>query len=159
MKTKLCTKCKKDLPITKFSKDNRRKSGLQNNCKNCRHIQYKSWCASNKEYTNKYRREQKRLRYLYLLTYLSKHGCVDCGETDPIVLEFDHVKGKKISELSRMAHSRRPIDIIQKEIEKCEIRCSNCHKIKTAKEQNWYHYVDFSTMTLKPEQMVLPNQT
>lgn len=89
------------------------------------------------------------MRYLYLLTYLSKHGCVDCGERDPVVLEFDHVMGDKITELSKMAHDVRPMKVIQKEVEKCEVRCSNCHKRKTAKEQNWYYYVDFSNMTLK----------
>lgn len=99
------------------------------------------------------------MRYLYLLTYLSNHGCVDCGETDPVVLDFDHVTGSKITELSKMAHDVKPMSVIQAEIEKCQVRCSNCHRKKTAKEQNWYYYIDFSNMTLRPGRMASPNQT
>lgn len=31
----------------------------------------------------------------YVKTYLETHLCVDCGESDIIVLEFDHIKGEK----------------------------------------------------------------
>jgi len=81
---------------------------------------------------NNKRRDKNRN---YVLEYLSGHPCVDCGETDPVVLEFDHVrdKDKKISDLINYSHNR-----LKEEILKCEVRCSNCHKRKTSKEQNWY---------------------
>jgi len=72
--------------------------------------------------------------------YLSTHHCVDCGESNPIVLEFDHVKGKKREKVSRLANTHG-WDIVKKEIDKCEVRCSNCHKKKTAKTQNYYNAV------------------
>ena len=37
-----------------------------------------------------------------LFAYLSQHPCVDCGETDAHVLEFDHVKGKESNNISKM---------------------------------------------------------
>lgn len=60
--------------------------------------------------------------------YLEQHPCVDCGETDVRVLEFDHVRGKKkecISNLMKRAYS---LEIVKLEISKCEIRCANDHK-------------------------------
>lgn len=150
MKTKICSRCKRTLsPKKDFYKDQRRKDGLQIYCKDCRDTHNKQYNLSKKEYLNQKRQERRQSRYLYLLNYLASHGCVDCGETDPIVLDFDHVSGDKIDALSHMAHAVRPMDVIQQEIEKCQIRCSNCHRRKTAKEQNWYYYVDFSNMTLK----------
>ena len=56
--------------------------------------------------------------------YLKKHPCVDCGEKNPIVLEFDHLRDKLI-EVSRLVQYTS-INKVQSEIEKCEIRCANC---------------------------------
>ena len=68
--------------------------------------------------------------------YLETHPCVDCGESDPVVLHFDHVRGEKIENVSNMA--RKNIwSKVEKEIEKCEIRCANCHMRKTAKQFKW----------------------
>ena len=64
----------------------------------------------------------------YVLSYLNSHPCVDCGESDPIVLEFDHMRDKvfNISEASGYG-----LDRIKLEIDKCEIRCAHCHRRKT----------------------------
>jgi hypothetical protein len=53
-------------------------------------------------------------------------GCVDCGEKDLRVLDFDHIRGKKLASLSTMRLCA-PITIYA-EIDKCEIRCANCHR-------------------------------
>jgi|TARA_R100000655_G_scaffold21572_2_gene44144 hypothetical protein len=67
--------------------------------------------------------------------------CIACGESNPIVLEFDHVDPKtKRNSVSNMATHGYSIEAIEKEIEKCVILCANCHRIKTAKQQNWYSY-------------------
>ena len=59
--------------------------------------------------------------------------CIDCGENNPLVLDFDHVKGKKIKCISDMVRCSYSIDTIKKEIEKCEVRCANCHRVVTHK--------------------------
>lgn len=62
--------------------------------------------------------------------YLVTHPCVDCGEADPIVLEFDHVRGEKASNISDLVVSgglRKLMD----EIAKCDVRCANCHRRAT----------------------------
>lgn len=72
--------------------------------------------------------------------YLKENPCVDCGEADPVVLEFDHVRGTKKQAVSSMINRGFSIDVIFEEIAKCDVRCSNCHKRKTAKQQDWYKY-------------------
>jgi hypothetical protein len=58
-------------------------------------------------------------------------SCVDCGESNPLVLDFDHVSGDKICDISNMVYRSYCVESIQKEIDKCEVRCSNCHRVAT----------------------------
>jgi hypothetical protein len=81
-----------------------------------------------------------------LLEYYTCHPCVDCGESRPEVLELDHVRGVK----ARTFDGKRTIGVgemitrnytwkrIEQEIEKCEVRCANCHRLRTARIQSWY---------------------
>ncbi len=69
-----------------------------------------------------------------LAEYLSCHPCVDCGETDIRVLEFDHIKGKKSGDISRMMSIGCSWSTIKAEIAKCEVRCANCHRIRESKK-------------------------
>lgn len=77
--------------------------------------------------------EKRRLVYLYKLN----NPCVDCGEVDPCVLQFDHVKGRKVGNISDMVKTAS-IEDLQKEMRKCEIRCANCHMRRTARVHGWY---------------------
>jgi hypothetical protein len=70
-------------------------------------------------------------------TYLGDHPCVDCGETDPVVLQFDHL-GNKAGSVSHMLRQGFQWRVIELEIAKCEVRCGNCHRRKTAREQGIY---------------------
>lgn len=71
-----------------------------------------------------------------LRRYLVEHPCVDCGESDPVVLEFDHIRDKRI-EVPRMLWSGAPWTQIALEIAKCEVRCANCHRRRTARQQGF----------------------
>jgi L-lysine 2,3-aminomutase len=84
------------------------------------------------------RRRQDKIQWM--LDYFSEHPCVDCGETDPVVLEFDHVRGEKVAAISFMIPRGYPMAKILAEVDKCDVRCANCHRRKTAKERNWYAY-------------------
>jgi L-lysine 2,3-aminomutase len=72
-----------------------------------------------------------------MMEFYKLNPCVDCGETDPRVLDFDHISNKKhnISTLLRKEYSWESILL---EAKKCEVRCANCHRKKTAVEQNHY---------------------
>lgn len=69
--------------------------------------------------------------------YLGEHACVDCGESDPVVLQFDHVRDKR-NNVSTMLRGGFAWSTVLAEIEKCEVRCGNCHRRKTAREQGFF---------------------
>jgi hypothetical protein len=61
--------------------------------------------------------------------------CVDCGEKDAELLDFDHVRGSKRAALSVLTHEGYPAAILDAEIAKCEIVCANCHRRRTGMRQ------------------------
>lgn len=82
-------------------------------------------------YKGKLRRKTENTEYIKF--YLSSHPCVDCGEKDIVTLDFDHVRGKKRKSISLMRSEGFSLETIKKEIEKCEVRCCNCHRKVTRK--------------------------
>lgn len=77
---------------------------------------------------------RKRLKS-FVATYLQTHPCVDCGEDDPIVLDFDHQRDKEL-EIANAVKQGWSIERIEKEIAKCQVRCADCHRRKTVKDRN-----------------------
>ena len=63
--------------------------------------------------TIEYRNEASQ----YAWDYFATHPCVDCGESDPIVLEFDHVRGEKVDAISAMIGRGFQFGRIKEEIE------------------------------------------
>jgi hypothetical protein len=64
-------------------------------------------------------------------------ACVDCGIANPLLLDFDHLRDK-VAEISQLVNRGMPWAVIQAEIDKCEVRCANCHTRKTAREIGSY---------------------
>jgi hypothetical protein len=68
-----------------------------------------------------------------LAAYLLEHPCVDCGEDDLRVLEFDHEDPSgKSDDVTRLAACSLPWWRVEAEIAKCSVRCANCHRRRTA---------------------------
>jgi hypothetical protein len=74
-------------------------------------------------------REHER-RTQYLLDFLATHPCVDCGEADPIVLEFDHLNDKLFN-ISAGIRDRAWAAVLE-EMAKCEVVCANCRRRRSA---------------------------
>lgn len=72
-----------------------------------------------------------------LLEYLADHPCVDCGNSDSRVLEFDHLHDKKFNIARMVSGGHFSWTRIQEEISKCQVRCANCHRIKTLDQFGW----------------------
>jgi hypothetical protein len=88
----------------------------------------------------------------HVIDYLLRHPCIDCGEDDLIVLEFDHrdpsTKRMAVSSLLRYSSW----SLIEAEIAKCDVRCANCHRRKTARER------DYRKVALAPMAQTLTGQ-
>ena|SRR6478736_4800983 len=98
-------------------------------------------------YKNKEDRAAQAAKYrdknfVLLWELLSKSKCVDCGHDDPRVLEFDHRPGvEKKFEIGRaVGGSTRSWALILTEIAKCDIVCSNCHRVRTLERGGFKRY-------------------
>lgn len=136
-----CAICKQEKDESEYNKKNNRKDGLQVHCRECNRQRSSCYYHSNqpKHKATTYERKKKvvaenrKLVYDHYLT----HPCVDCGETDPLVLELDHTRDKDMA-VSQAAHRGWSKKRLLEEIAKCVVRCANCHRRKTAKDQGWY---------------------
>lgn len=137
---KVCSKCKNDYPAPledHFNRSNVKKDGFQSICRLCSNLKSSAHYQNNKQDYADNRDSRRQLLLQFTYDYLASHPCVDCGETDPIVLEFDHLRDKTAG-ISKMVHDVRSFSAIEAEIAKCEVRCANCHRRKTAKDFEWY---------------------
>lgn len=136
---KVCSICK--LPQDLFYKNKSRPDGLQSYCVGCSKDRskerYKNFSTDQKDDIKKLAEEKRTRNKQFVWDYLKEHPCIDCGESDPIVLEFDH-QSNKIDSICVMANSAVGLEKIQLEIDKCKVRCANCHRKKTAKDFGWY---------------------
>jgi hypothetical protein len=142
---KKCSKCQKNKNIDAFFWKNKAKGWRHSQCKdcyrNCRNPQ-EQYIKRKKEYlirANNRRIKKQTENRIKLLEYFKTHHCINCGENNPIVLDFDHRDHKdKKYHISRMISTYNWETIIS-EIEKCDVLCSNCHRIRTSKQFGWWY--------------------
>lgn len=136
--TKRCSTCREVKPLGAFNRLKKAKDGRQYNCRDCnKQYHYENWDRHMSQIRRRgtaRKAENKRFIVEYLLT----HPCVDCGETDILVLEFDHVNGDKSDSVGRLVATQQ-LDRVIEEIQKCEVVCCNCHRRRTARRSaSWY---------------------
>ncbi len=64
--------------------------------------------------------------------------CSDCGNEDHRVFEFDHIENNKLDNVSQLLLGGYSWEVIEREVNKCEVVCANCHRIRTFTRQNNY---------------------
>jgi hypothetical protein len=94
------------------------------------------WYPKNKKKHINYVNKTKKKISLYILDYKRNSICFDCrisGKDHPEVLDFDHISKDKEFNISEFRFLTSSINKVKKEIEKCDMVCSNCHRIRTSR--------------------------
>ena len=137
---KKCNGCGESLPETSFSWKNKARGYRNSRCRSC----HKAYAAEHyKNNSDSYKARTKRDRpklYAqgdqYIKEHLRNNPCVDCGESDIRVLQFDH-RDSVGNKALRVGHYRSSLGRLIQEIAKCDIRCANCHMRRTFEQQGW----------------------
>jgi transposase-like protein len=128
-----CSRCVHFLPLELF---NRLGDGHQWYCRSCFAAYFRARGQLHRDQSRTAKRARQRKLRAHVLAFLRDHPCVDCGERDPVVLEFDHV-GEKVAEVSALISATATVAIIDAEIARCEVVCANCHRRRTARRGRW----------------------
>lgn len=141
---KLCTKCGLSKDEEKDFSWSIRGVKRHSSCNECRAKERMDYYKRNKEKELKYKgkrqvtkREDARR---FVVDYLKQHPCIDCGQDDFMILTFDHVRGTKKMNVSQMVNQGYSFQAIQAEINKCEVRCANCHMRKEKERRGTLYY-------------------
>jgi hypothetical protein len=146
--TKVCTGCGMPKPMDEFPIRHKLRGTRGTRCRSCRSAYGKLHYQRKRDHylaRAKARRAGGRGRgskyWAYLMSHLQSHPCVDCGETDPLVLQFDHRDGTmKVDAVGRMVNRANWSSLLA-EIAKCDVRCANCHRLRTAEHARWSKWI------------------
>lgn len=132
---RVCTVCGVEKPLEDFHRHKSSPGGRKPACKDCQNERRRKYHQDNKQVQRKYKnnlRDQNRER---VIRFLMAHPCVECGEDDPIVLDFHHVRDK-VEDISGMVAKSLTWTKIRAEIEKCVVYCCCCHRRLHANAEN-----------------------
>ena len=134
---KRCGRCGEQKALKEFAWRRKSKGQRHNYCRPCHAAYHREHYLANKaRYINQAARwkvQARREQTERLIEFFATHPCVDCGEGDPVVLEFDHLRDKSFevaTGLTRFSWAR-----IVAEMKKCEVVCANCHRRRTARRR------------------------
>ena len=139
---RLCSRCHVPKALVDFPIKNAQKGWYRSYCRSCcreygREHYRKNLGASASKARARAAIDRPSNRRV-VADHLTTHPCLDCGESDPVVLEFDHRDpSAKVDDVGRLVHTGTVV-ALQAEIVKCDVRCGNCHRIRTARQFGSY---------------------
>lgn len=139
-----CSKCKRQTRTEAFATYKDRKGQLRRRgiCKECRG----KYATENFDRLQKWRREynqknkdpkrerdrQRKADAKAFVDAFKARPCADCGKQwPPIAMDLDHVRGAKVKGVAMLVSGAYKLDLIKIELEKCEVVCACCHRIRT----------------------------
>ncbi len=145
---KVCTVCKIEKDDDCFNWKNKALSKRQSSCRQCTKEQVDGSRKNpdgsiKKKYTYpKQVRARKRIIRKWFNEKKSTLSCISCGFSHPAALDFHHkLPSDKYLDVSKMVERGFAYDRIEAEIAKCDVLCSNCHRIQHYTERNLLHVV------------------
>jgi hypothetical protein len=132
---KICPTCVEAKLYVEFGRAKKNADGHTNQCLACSRPYAKKYYEANRERVRDSQtaslRQSISVKREYLIEYYRNHPCVDCGETNVLVLQSDH-QYEKEHEIARLVNSGHALQTLIDELAKCQTRCANCHQIVTA---------------------------
>jgi hypothetical protein len=137
-----CYSCHQNLPPSNFTKLKSSQDGLDYYCRTCKKNKnskyYKEKYKAKKLQQDRERKQEllciqqlNRDKIQHLTDNLQSNGCCICGEKELCCLDFHHIDPKQkqflISQVTNRTSKYSYEDIV-KEISKCVVVCSNCHR-------------------------------
>ncbi len=141
--SKNCTQCKIKKKLTEFHLFKYSSDGFKSICKSCISIASAQYRENNIKKINisKNRsitklKENKKRVIDWILNKYKDIPCMDCGGVfEWCVMDFDHrlgeIKELKIGNIGLYKATPERITQLEKEIDKCDLVCSNCHRVRT----------------------------
>mgnify|MGYP003383010847 CR=1 FL=1 len=136
---KQCAHCREWKDEEEFAFRDKASGVRQRHCRACMsEFNKASYQKADKSQIQDNRRRRTEIAKQYVWDYLSTHPCIDCGEADPVVLEFDHVRGNKKLAVTQLVSDGYSLNVVEAEIAKCVVRCKNCHWRRHHSESGWF---------------------
>lgn len=138
MDNKWCGKCDQHKHLSEFylRKSGEKSGQYYERCKECMKLRGRNYYHINRERQLPLAIKRRSAAYKIKRNFVNTakdRPCADCGVKYPFyVMDFDHRPGSdKINDVALMTRSNWSLEKIKKEIEKCEVVCANCHRIRT----------------------------
>jgi len=129
---KECNKCGERKSDTNFHWKNKKLKIRHSACKDCQNEYYRQRYETHaddyKKNAKKQRKIQRDRNREFVLEYKRSHPCEKCGEDHPACLDFHHTDKNKEFTISALKHQAYSLEKLKKEMQKCQVLCSNCHR-------------------------------
>jgi hypothetical protein len=152
--TKTCTKCNITKPLAGFYDQRDKRTGKTRKIARCKSCMIAAACerqrlnyatiiegrSKQREYFREYQLNRKKPLREWIKKLKAETPCADCGRCyPPECIDFDHRDpSTKTRNVSSMIGASQSLEAIKAEIAKCDPVCANCHRIRTAKQLDWY---------------------
>ena len=136
MNTKQCNRCYVEKPITEFSFRHTARNIRRHDCKTCcAVVSHNHYVADPEKVYQRHVVKRRKLRAW--VTEQKNKPCLDCNKMfETFFMHFDHLpKHDKVAKISDIVADGRSMAMIQAEIDKCELVCSDCHTVRTVERR------------------------
>lgn len=128
-----CTRCLVVRPVADFNLKS--KGRYQPYCRDCQSVYYKNYYTSNPKEVARILKSNAAMRdsIRSFIRAAKDVPCADCGNKfHPAAMDFDHLPGhKKKFTIASTVTNHSPLEEIKEEMSKCDVVCSNCHRVRT----------------------------